>query len=242
MGSTKPQPQPQPGRQWLASVWRVWDKALIYLPLLTMAALALGTYWLVRSTEPVGNKGAREPSAAVLDANDVDYFMRGFTVRSFDAQGRLQNEVFGDQARHFSADDRLEIDAARIRSVNLQGMVTHASANRAISNSDNSEVQLIGNAQVLRQAQPASPARTAAPELRFNGQFLQVLVKQERLWSDQPVQISRGKDTFSGNALAFDHTTGVLELTGKVRVSLQPKNASLPPSKLSKPSKPGIQP
>ena len=58
---------------------RVWDSMAIYMPLLMMGALALGTYWLVRNTPIFSTSEApREAS------HDIDYFMRKFTVKTFD--------------------------------------------------------------------------------------------------------------------------------------------------------------
>jgi len=215
-------------RTWRTFAWSAWDGLLLYLPLITMAALALGTYWLVRTTEPADSKNT-SAAAPAPDLNDVDYFMRGFTMRSFDAQGRLKNEVFGSEARHFSAADRLEMDTARIRSVNKQGQVTVATADRAYSNSNASEIKLVGNAEIVRPAQLASAAQAAAPALAFQGQFLHVFMDEERLLSDQPVQMSRGNDRFSGNAFTFDNLTRVLELQGNVRVTLQPRQGRVAP-------------
>jgi hypothetical protein len=41
-----------------ADCWDVWDRFLLYFPLVSMGLLALGTYWLVRST-PVPPSGGR---------------------------------------------------------------------------------------------------------------------------------------------------------------------------------------
>ena len=216
----------QKRRTWLGSLWKVWDGLLLYLPLLAMTALALGTYWLVRTTEPANASNAAAPT--IPAENDVDYFMQGFTVRSFNSQGRLTNEVFGSEARHFTVADRLEMDAARIRSVNEQGQVTTASAQRVYSNRDVSEVKLVGNAEIVREALPSSAGQPAPPPLAFRGNFLHAFIKEEKMLSDQPVQMTRGNDRFSGNAFTFDNSTRVLELNGNVRVTLQAQPSAPP--------------
>ena len=128
-------------------IGRIWGMFSIYLPILLMGLLALGTYWLVRNAP----KPLEQPQERAV-SHEPDYFMRDFSIKSFDANGRLQSEIKGDQLRHFLDTDTLEIDNARMRSVNAEGRVTVATAKRALSNADGSEVQLFGNAVVTREA------------------------------------------------------------------------------------------
>ncbi|MDD2713626.1 MAG: LPS export ABC transporter periplasmic protein LptC, partial [Simplicispira sp.] len=122
-------------------VRRGWEGVSLYLPVILMGFLALGTWWLVRNApQPVAAQAASAPR------HEADYFMSDFSVKNFDASGRLQSEVQGGLARHFPDTDTLEIDSVRMRSVAPNGRLTRASAKRALSNADGSEVQLFGNA------------------------------------------------------------------------------------------------
>jgi len=60
--------------------------------------------------------------------------------------------LHGRMLRHWPGSDTLEIDAPRLLAISAAGQHTHASAQRALTNSDASEVQLFGNAQVTREA------------------------------------------------------------------------------------------
>lgn len=203
---------------WLALL-RLWDRMAMYMPLLLMGALALGTYWLVRTTP-----GLSPPEAVRPVGHEVDYFMRNFTVKSFDAAGKLKSEIYGAEARHFSDTDILEIDQVRMRSINPQGLVTTATATRAYANSDGSEVQLTGNARVVREAGRNSGGKNA-PHLEFRGEFLHVFLNEERLQSHQPVVLIRGADQFTGNTFSYNDLDQVAVLTGRVRGVLMPKSA-----------------
>src|SRR5690606_2026312 len=114
-------------RGWL----RTWDRVSVYLPVILMGLLALGTYWLARNTPAIS-----PPAAAAAPTHDPDYFMRRFSVKSFDPTGRLKSEVQGVEARHYPDTDTLEIDQPHIRAYNPQGLLTVATARRALSNSD----------------------------------------------------------------------------------------------------------
>lgn len=198
---------------------RAWDRITIYLPVILMGLLALGTYWLARSTPSFAPNTPERPPT-----HEPDYFLRGFSVKSFDPTGQLKNEIRGVEARHFADTDTMEIDEPRIRSFSPDGAVVVASAKRGVSNADGSQVQLIGDAVVTREA-PAE-RRTADPKMEMRGEFLHAYMEQERVISNKPVTLRRGDDVFHGNSLNYDHQKRVLELTGDVRGTLQAKQAA----------------
>eukprot|EP01037_Dinobryon_pediforme_P000215 gene215-217_t len=194
-----------------------WDQLSIYLPVVLMGLLALGTWWLVRN--------APMPQLPAIDRpvqHQPDYFMKSFSVKTFDATGRLQSEVQGDEARHYPDTDTLEIDQVRMRSVSLDGRVTVATANRALSNADGSEVQLFGNAIVKREPLPAKAGAAAQPPMEFRGEFLHAFTNTERVRSDQPVTLTRGNDRFTADSMDYDNLDQVLQLRGRVRGMILP--------------------
>jgi lipopolysaccharide export system protein LptC len=198
-------------------LFAAWDRLSLYLPIALMALLALGTYWLVRSTPVFTPPEAEKPAS-----HDPDYFMKTFSVKTFDAAGRLKSEVSGAEARHFPDTDTVEIDRVRIRSYNDQGQLTTATANRALTNGDGSEVQLFGNALVVREA---VLGKKAAPRLEFKGEFLHAFLNTEQVKSNQPVQLTRGKDSFMGDAMDYDGLGQVMHLQGRVKGVLIPEKA-----------------
>ncbi len=190
---------------------RVWDRVALYIPVLLMSVLAFGTYWLVRNTPSVV-----ESSQTRAPVHEPDYYMRRFQVKSFDADGKLKSEVFGTEARHYPDTDTLEIDAARIRLIGPTALVTVATAERARSNGDGSEIQLLGNAVVVRE--PATDAQgNAMPRLEFRSDFLHVFVNTERVRTHKPVVLTRGADRFSAEAMDYDNVDRMLELHNRVR-------------------------
>lgn len=199
-----------------ALVREVADRFLLYLPLAFMAALALGTYWMVRSTPP-----AEPPAAPRPVRHEPDYFMHAFAVKTFDANGRMRSEVMGDKVRHYPDTQWMEIDAIRIRSFDTRGRLTTASADRGLTNEDGSEVQLIGNALVVREAS-AEAGKEPSPRAQYRGEFLHAFIDSERLKSHKPVELIRGKDRFTADSMDFDNAEQVLELTGRVRGTLVP--------------------
>ena len=199
-----------------------WDRITVYLPIILMGFLALGTYWLARNTPTAAPAEAQRPVS-----HEPDYFMRRFSVKTFDPAGRLKSEVYGTEARHHPDTDTLEIDQPRIRSFDARGQLTVATAKLALSNADGSEVQLFGNAVVTRDA-TTGPDGKVRPRLQFRGEFLDAFVDTERVKSNKPVELLRGDDRFTADHLDFDNLDQVLQLQGRVRGTLTPEPAKPP--------------
>ena len=205
----------------MTSAWllirKLADQFAIYLPILLMGALALGSYWLVRNA-PVAQATATDRPVN----HEADYFLRKFSIKTFTPQGKLKNELFGGQAKHFADTDTIEVDNVRIHNYNELGrLTTVTSANRAISNGDNSEVQLYGKAISVREA-ALDANGVMQPKMEFRGDFLHTFVNEERLKSHLPIVIRRGNSEFTAETLDYSNLDRVIHLQGRVKAVLQP--------------------
>jgi len=190
--------------------WRVGQLLSAYLPVLLMAALASGTWWLVRNTprDPV-------PRDTAAPRHEPDYTMQGFTLQRFGADGRLRVQVQGAQMRHYPDTDTLEIDGVTIRALSPDGSVTHASARRAVTNGDASEVQLLGGAQVVREN------HRDGQKVEFAGEFLHAFLTTERVRSHLPVQLRQGTSELRVGSIDYDHLTQFARLGPPVRARFE---------------------
>ncbi len=202
-------------RSWPA---RIAELLSAYLPLLLMALLASGTWWLVKNT-PVPSQA----NAASTPRHEPDYAMTQFTVQRFLPEGSMRLQVEGNALRHYPDTDTLEIDQARVRSWGPDGRETVATARLAQSNADGSEVQLSGGARVTRQAltSPALPGSAFKPDdaIEFKGEFLHAFFKAQRVQSHLPVTVTRGRTVMRADSFEYDNVAGVLLLKGRVRAS-----------------------
>jgi len=196
---------------------KVWDRLSIYLPIVLMGLFALGSWWLVRSTPDL-----IEAEAGRAVRHEPDYFMHGFAVKTFAADGRLKSEIRGVEARHFPDTDTLDIDQVRVHSLDPSGRVTVATALRGLSNHDGTEIQLLGDARVVRE-RATTPSGEVLPRLEFRGELLHIFQDSERVKSHLPVQLTRGTDQFTAETMDYDHQGRVLDLRGRVRGVLQPR-------------------
>jgi len=196
------------------------DRLTIYLPIVLAAALALSSYWLVRIAPKLSS-----PATPAAPTHEPDYFMQGFVVKRFLPNGDLRSELRGTEGRHYPDTDTMEVDQVQLRSISPAGLVTHATAKRGLSNADASEVQLFGDAVVVRD-EARDTDGTVLPRLEFRGEFLWAFVDQERVMSNKPVTLTRGSDTFTADAMDYDKITGVANLKGRVRGVIQPPAAA----------------
>ena len=202
-----------PPRQPLPWHQRLRDLLGTYLPLVLMLLLALGTWWLARNTP-----GADEPAPAVAERAEPDYTMQEFVVERFGKDGRLKARVQGEQLRHYTGAERIEIDRARVRAVSEDGRITLAQARRAITNGDGSELQLLGDARVTSTGPKGEP-------IEFRGEFLHAFLNTERVRSHLPVTVWRDGSEFHAAGMDYDHLSGMLQLQGRMRAVIQPRAA-----------------
>jgi lipopolysaccharide export system protein LptC len=191
---------------------RTADQLVVYLPVLLMGFLALGSYWLVRNAPP-----AKATAADRALTHEADYFLRKFSVKTFTHEGKLKHELFGGLAKHYPDTDTIEIDNVRIHNYNEQGnLTTVTSANHAISNGDNTEVQLYGNAKSIRESS-LDASGVLQPKVEIKGEFLHTFVNEERLKSHLPVTIRRGNSDISADSLDYDNLSRVANMQGRVK-------------------------
>ena len=187
-----------------------------YLPLMLMALLALGTWWLVKNAP----KPLASPTDKVL-RHVADYTMATFSIERFDAQGRPTARVMGQKLRHYPDTDEIEIDTVHLIATGADGRVTHATAQRAVALGDGTQIRLEGGAKVVSTG-------AEGDVVQIEGERLIAHLKERRMVADKPVQVRQGTSEFQADALDFDQTQGQLLLHGRVQARLQPRLAAAP--------------
>ena len=204
--------------RWLG--WRSLEQVMAWLPAAMMFLFALGTWWLVRSTVQLNPPQATRPAL-----HEPDYQLHAFSVRSFEADGQLKSELTGTEGHHYPDTDTFEVLQPRVRTQGDNQQLTTGSAQRGVSNGDGTDIQLYGDAQVVREETVQPDGRTL-PRLEFRGPYLHARTEPRQVSSDQPVELVRGADRFTGDAFDYDAQSGVANLRGNVRGLIQPARAS----------------
>jgi lipopolysaccharide export system protein LptC len=191
--------------------WRLRDIVSSYLPLLLMALLALGSWWLVKNSPQPQKSREGEPVRST-----PDYTMSGFVLERFEPNGRLKVRLEGAVMRHYPDVDRIEIDELKMHAYAPDGRVTEAKSKSALSNGDGSEVQLLGAAQV-------QSTDIKGVKMLISSEFLHVYTVTEKLRTHLPVLVQRAGSELRAGGLSYDHGAGKMEMTGAQRASFPPR-------------------
>jgi len=210
-GDERPPPPPRDPRGF--SVRRaLWQAAVSYSPLMLMALLAIGTWWLVQNApQPLASGPAAPPR------HEPDYTLRTFTLQNFTANGQLQIQIEGDRLRHYPDTNTLEVDEIRIHATDEQGRQTVATARRGWARADGSEVRLLDGAQVVSESESGP--------VEMTGDSLIAEIDAHRVVADSAVRVKQGSDQFTASGMVYDTRTEQLQLTGDVRARLMPRKA-----------------
>ena len=190
-------------------IWRVQALLSAYLPILLMAFLASGTWWLVKNT-PM----AEDPTVLVPPRHLPDYEMKNFELQRVGKDGLLRVQIEGTALRHYPDTDTLEIDGIRLRAVGADGSLTLSTARRALANADASDLQLSGDVLVQQFDVDAQGRLLVKPKFEVRGQFLQALSNSEQLRSHLPVQMNYSGGTVQALGFEYDHLRGLLSFAG----------------------------
>ncbi|KQV99523.1 LPS export ABC transporter periplasmic protein LptC [Rhizobacter sp. Root1221] len=200
-----PAPQRQP---W---TWQLAQMASTYLPVMLMALLAIGTWWLVKNTVPPS-----DDRPAVAPRHEPDYEMHHFSVQRYTPAGTLEAQLEGETLRHYPDTDTLEIDNVRLRAIDSENRTSVATAHHALTDSAATEVQLMGQAEVVREATPTEAA------IHFRSEFLHAFVQAERVFSNKPVVVTQGGTEVQADGMEYTHKDGVIRFTGRSRAVFDP--------------------
>lgn len=201
-----------------ARLRRALDSLTLYVPLIVMAVLALGSWWLVRSMPELRPINSDRPLRT-----EPDYRLENFTVKTFDAKGQLTRQISGQAATHFPQPSELHIDRIQIFARNDAGSEFIAHAEKGISSDNDDQFTLIGDVYAVRKADPRGPMT----ELR--GERLTAIINEDRLVSELPVEITRERDVFTSNTMDFNTRSGQYLLQGRVRAVISPNAHSNKP-------------
>lgn len=194
---------------------RLRDALGTVLPLVLMAGLAAGTWWLVNiAPVPAGAGGPAAPP------DTPDYILRDFALRRYLPSGELQGLIEGRVLRHYPADDRHEVDGLTLRTRDAAGQWIVATALRGEADGQGRWVRLNGQAVVQRDA-----AAGGTP-LRVEGEAFEVRVDEGRIRSDTPVRLVQEGLVVHGAGLDYEEATQRLVLLPPVRAEWRPSRRS----------------
>lgn len=176
-----------------------------FFPVLLAVVLAGMSYWLA----VVSNPEAEDQSGRFR--HDPDVIASNFKVLKFGEQGSKKDTLFAQGAEHYPDDETTMMVKPNLVHVNEGNTPpTTVKSDQAFLNSDQSEVELVGNVVGFR------PAFGDRPSVTFNTSQIMVFTDEERAETKRRVKIYQGKDWMAGTGFDVDNVTQVYNFHSQV--------------------------
>lgn len=200
-----------PGKYWWVGLrekgWRfaVAEAQVSFFPVVLVLILAGMSYWLAIVSAPP------EEDVSGRFRHDPDVIVKNFTLRTYGEQGLKKDLLAGKQAEHYPDDESTMMIKPNLVHVTAQNTPpTTIKSDQALLNSDQSEVELIGNLVGLR------PAYNGRESVTFNTTQIMVYPDEERAQTKHRVKVYQGKDWIDGTGFDVDNVTQVYNFYFKV--------------------------
>lgn len=208
-----------PGKYWWDGLrkkgWRffVAEAQVSFFPVVLVIILAAMSYWLAIISAPP------EEDLSGRFRHDPDVIIKNFTIRTYGEQGLKKDTLNGKEGEHYPDNESTMIirpNLVRIASPNSPP--TTIKANQAFLNSDQSEVELVGNVVGFR------PAFNGRESVTFKTSQIMVFADEERAETQRRVTVYQGKDWMAGTGFNMDNVTQEYHFHSKVEGVHYPKS------------------
>jgi lipopolysaccharide export system protein LptC len=185
------------------------------LGMIVVLLAALGSFYLLELLNRAG-----EQMQAEKRMNEPDYIIENFSFVRLSKQGKPNYIIAGDKLTHRPVDDSSEIDKPRVHGVAPDRPPMEIVAKTARVDDFNSRVTLNGAVTIDRSAAPnIQPLHLATEKLV-------VFPDEDRMETDQPVQLKLGETTATANSMRANNATLQLHLAGNGTLQLPPRAAA----------------
>jgi len=200
-------------------------KSAIIFPLALLLLLALLTFWINKSVQPLA------PKLDGSSRHDPDYMMHNFETTQTDASGALRYKLAAQEMKHFPDKDSTDLVKPRFTRFAKDKPYTRLEGDTGNVSSDGEQVDVLGNVVVLREAYAEKGVMTIETDA------LRILPNQEYATTDRPVVIKQAPGTVvHATGMIYEQKQQTVTLLHKVRAHYDPpaakaKKASTPNTK-----------
>ena len=186
-------------------------QALKFLPMLLMAVLTLGTYWMVQMNEP--NLDTEKQKRHV-----PDYIMDGIVVTTLGPEGNTKFRVVGQKLVHYEDDASSEIDWPIARRFHETKPAITIKSDKGFLDGDMTILDLVGNASLTRPPQAATATQAGSARLFMSSSKFTVLMNEDIVKTNRPVNLEQGLSIMTSQEGAiFDNVHQKLTMIGQVK-------------------------
>jgi lipopolysaccharide export system protein LptC len=189
----------------------IMAQVLKFLPMLLMAFLTLGTYWMVQMNEP-------NLDTAKQKRHVPDYIMDGIVVTTLGPQGNTKFRVVGQKLTHYEDDASSEIDWPIARRFHETKPAITVKSDKGFLDGDMTVLDLVGNASLTRPAQAATATQAGSARLLMSSSKFTVLMNDDIVKTNRPVNLEQGQSIMtSQDGAVFDNVHQKLTMIGQVK-------------------------
>jgi lipopolysaccharide export system protein LptC len=189
----------------------IMAQVLKFLPMLLMAFLTLGTYWMVQMNEP--NLDTEKQKRHV-----PDYIMDGIVVTTLGPEGNTKFRVVGQKLTHYEDDASSEIDWPIARRFHETKPAITVKSDKGFMDGDMTALDLVGNASLTRPAQAATATQAGSARLFMSSSKFIVLMNDDIVKTNRPVNLEQGQSIMTSQEGAiFDNVHQKLTMIGQVK-------------------------
>jgi lipopolysaccharide export system protein LptC len=201
----------------------IMAQALKFLPMLLMAVLTLGTYWMVQMNEP--NLDTEKQKRHV-----PDYIMDGIVVTTIGPEGNTKFRVVGQKLIHYEDDASSEIDWPIARRFHETKPAITVKSDKGFLDGDMTVLDLVGNASLTRPAQAATATQAGSARLFMSSSKFTVLMNEDIVKTNRPVNLEQGLSIMTSQEGAiFDNVHQKLTMIGQVKGRIESESKGSAP-------------
>ncbi len=176
--------------------------------------LALGSFWLLQVIQR--GDGDIDPAAA---GNEPDYIVEKFSFVRMTPEGKPRYLLYGAKLTHRPLGDVSDVERPMLQSMAPDRPPMTIKAQSARIRHEENEVDLLGKVDINR---PASPAARA---LHMKTEALTVFPDEDRMESNQRVDMALGASTITGIGMKANNATRQVEFARRGQIVIPPKAA-----------------
>jgi lipopolysaccharide export system protein LptC len=175
---------------------------------LVLAAAAAGSGWLMKRIS------STEPTAAVSDQLDPDYYMEDFTTISMDENGQPASRLYAVYMEHNPVDDTLELYEPNLEVYRGESDPLRITADKGWVTNNNEVILLRGKVRMWIE--------NASGQVTLNVDTTEVLLLEEYAETDQNATIVAKRTTVKGRGIRAHFDDNRLEILDHEQTTIAP--------------------
>ena len=176
------------------------------------AALAALSFWGLEITRRSGTETQTDTARS-----EPDYFVENFSYVKVAADGTALYTISGQKLVHHPEDDSSTITRPFIKSFSTLRPPMTLQSERALINSDHSQLHFYDQVKMIR------PKARGSDDLTVESDYMLALPNSDIVKSDKKVVIKLGNSTLTGTGLIADNRQHQLTLQSKVSGTYPPQ-------------------